>query len=112
MAYKAEHVVDMDTRVILAAEVFNGNEHDAGTPESSLTAAEKNLVAAGAAPAFVEEYGEPWHKKPIAEVVGDKGDHKESVFLALQQRGYLTFIPRIEAARAAKVHPQARPGRR
>ena len=37
--------------------------------------------------------GEPWHKKPIAEVVGDKGYHKESVFLALQQRGYRTFIP-------------------
>jgi transposase len=92
LAYKPEHVVDMETGVILAAEVFKGNEHDAGTLESSLTAAEKNLVAAGAAPAFVEEYGEPWHKKPIADVVADKGYHKASVLLALHQRVYRSFI--------------------
>ena len=93
LAYKAEHVIDMETGVILAAEVLKGNEHDAGTLESSLTAAEKNLVAAGAAPAIVEHYRERWHKKPIAEVVADKGYHKASVLLALQQRGYRSFIP-------------------
>lgn len=93
LAYKAEHVVDMETGVILAAEVFKGNEHDAGTLENSLTAAEKNLVAAGAAPVIVDENGEPWHRAPIAEVVADKGYHKASVLLALQQRGYRSFIP-------------------
>jgi transposase len=93
LAYKAEHVVDMETGAILAAEVFKGNEHDASTLETSLTAAEKNMVAARAAPATVEDEGEPWHKEPIAEVVADKGYHKASVLLALQQRGYRTFIP-------------------
>ena len=39
-----------------------------------------------AAPAIVEEYGEPWHKKPIAKVVADEGYHKASVLLARQQR--------------------------
>ncbi len=56
LAYKVEHVVDMETVVILAA-VLRGNEHDAGTLESSLTAAENNLVAAGAAPAIVDGRG-------------------------------------------------------
>ena len=95
LAYKAEHVVDMETGAILAAEVLKGNEHDAATLESSLTAAEKNIAAAvGAGNSGVDEpQGEAWHKQPIAEVVADKGYHKASVLLALQQRGYRTFIP-------------------
>jgi hypothetical protein len=103
LAYNAEHVVDMETVVILAT-VLKGNEHDVGTLESSLTAAENNLVAAGAAPAIVDGVGEPWHKAPIAEVIADKGYHKASVLLALQQRGYRTFIPEKKPARSAKVH--------
>ena len=42
MAYKAEHVIDMETGAILAAEVLKGTEHDAGTLGGSLTAAEEN----------------------------------------------------------------------
>ena len=103
LAYKAEHVIDMETGVILAAEVLKGNEHDAGTLESSLTAAEKNLVAAGAAPAIVDEYGEPWHKTPIAEVVADKGYHKASVLLALQQRSSKDLSVRAKVKSACRA---------
>jgi len=92
LAYKAEHVVDMETGAILAAEVLKGNEHDATTIESSLTAAEKNLAAA--VPVVADEpAGEAWHREPIAEVVADKGYHKANTLLALKDRGYRTFIP-------------------
>lgn len=94
LAYKAEHVVDMETGAILAAEVLKGDEHDAGSIEASLVAAEQNIAAA--APATVKDVvaeGEAWHKEPTAEVVADKGYHKASVLLALKERGYRTFIP-------------------
>ena len=94
LAYKAEHVVDMETGVILAACVFKGTEHDAATLESSLAMAEKNIAAIRDANVVVEEFvGEPWHKEPIAEVVADKGYHKASVLLALKNEGYRTYIP-------------------
>jgi transposase len=92
LAYKAEHVVDMETGVILAAELLLGNEHDAATLERSLAAAEKNVTAVrGDQPSGTD--GEAWHKQPIAEVVADKGYHKTSVLLALAKTGYRTYIP-------------------
>lgn len=93
LAYKAEHVVDMETGAILAAEVFKGNEHDTATLETSLGAAEKNLAAIGCGASSEKNLGEPWHKQPIAEVVTDKGYHKASLLLALLRLGYRTFIP-------------------
>lgn len=93
LAYKAEHVVDMETGAILAAEVLKGNEHDAATLESTLSAAEKNIAAAVGVVVVEEPHGEAWHKGPIAEVVADKGYHKASTLLALKERGYRTFIP-------------------
>ena len=92
LAYKAEHVVDMESGAVLAACVLQGNEHDASTITSSLIAAEQNIAAA--VPVVgVEAAGEPWHKEPIAEVVADKGYHKASTLLDLKERGYRTYIP-------------------
>lgn len=93
LAYKAEHVVDMETGAILAAEVFKGNEHDTATLEASLSAAEKNLAAIGCGASSDKNLGESWHQQPIAEVVTDKGYHKASLLLALLLLGYRTFIP-------------------
>jgi len=93
LAYKAEHVIDMETGAILAAEVFKGNEHDAATIERSLATAARNIAAAIDVDDDNVTAGEPWHKEPIAEVVGDKGYHKASVLLALKESGYRTFIP-------------------
>lgn len=94
LAYKAEHVVDMESGVILAAEIFKGTEHDAATIASSLAAAEKNIAASREGNLATDEFvGELWHKQPTAEVVADKGYHKASTLLALKERGYRTFIP-------------------
>jgi len=93
LAYKPEHVVDLETGVILGIEVFLGDEHDAATLERSLAGAEKNIAALRDDVDETEPVGEPWHKEPIAEVVADKGYHKVSTLLALKEQGYRTFIP-------------------
>lgn len=93
LAYKAEHVVDMDTGAILAVEVFKGNEHDTATLATSLSAAEDNLAAIGQGATSNVNAGEAWHRQPIAEVVTDKGYHKTTLLLALLLLGYRTFIP-------------------
>jgi len=95
LAYKAEHVVDMESGVLLAAKVYTATVHDAASIERSLAAAEANIGAArtGAVVAAPAETGEPWHKEPVAEVVADKGYHKATVLLALKKAGYRTYIP-------------------
>lgn len=94
LAYKPEHVVDMETGVILGAEVFLGNEHDASTIARSLEAAEKHLAAVrGDVVDERSSAGEPWHREPVAEVVADKGYHKVSTLLELKDHEYRTYIP-------------------
>jgi len=43
LAYKAEHVVDMETGAIVAGDVIEGTQSDTATIESSLEAAQENL---------------------------------------------------------------------
>src|SRR5204863_2299580 len=42
LAYKAEHVVDLDTEIIIAAEIYHATEADTQTLEDSLNAAQTN----------------------------------------------------------------------
>ncbi len=44
LAYKAEHVIDLDTEVIIAAEIYHANEGDASTIAKSVEAAQQNLI--------------------------------------------------------------------
>ena len=46
LAYKAEHTIDLDTELILAAEVYHANEADSDTIGPSISAAQDNLIAA------------------------------------------------------------------
>ena len=46
MAYKAEHAVDLDTGLILAAPVYHANETDSSTIGPTVSEAQKNLVYA------------------------------------------------------------------
>jgi hypothetical protein len=72
LAYKAEHVIDLDTEIILAAEIYHADEHDAATLEDSVRQAGMNQAAAG---------GEP----EIREVVADKGYHATETITNLDQ---------------------------
>ena len=47
LAYKAEHVVDLETEVILAAEIYHADQHDTHTLEDSVHQAQINLQEAG-----------------------------------------------------------------
>jgi len=60
LAYKAEHVVDLDSNLILAAEIYHANAADVGTIGPSLSQAQDNLIQA-------ESDAE------IEEAVADKG---------------------------------------
>ena len=60
LAYKAEHVVDLDTDLVLAASIRRADKGDANTMVDSVTEAQTNLSEAGV---DVE----------IKEAVADKG---------------------------------------
>jgi len=90
LAYKPEHVVDMETGVVLAVEVHAGDAHDASTIRSTLAAAAAHIEAVRGPRDEVK--GESWHNERV-EVVADKGYHKVDTLLALKNDGYRTFIP-------------------
>ena len=65
LAYKPEHVVDLDTGVIVAAPIHPADDGDTTTLPGTLEAAARNLAEVGLAPTLDE---------PCA-LVGDKGYH-------------------------------------
>ena len=84
LAYKAEHVVDLETDLVLEAEVYHGDEADSQTILTSIDQAQEHLD---------EVDGE----KDIEEVVADKGYHKSEMLVELsQERGIRPYIPEPE----------------
>ncbi len=80
-AYKAEHAVDVDSGLVVAAEVLHANDPDTDTILVTATAARENLEAVGSA-----HTGE--------EVLGDKGYHKnETLYLLTTALGMRPYIP-------------------
>lgn len=80
LAYKAEHVVDLDSNLILAAEVYHADEGDAETLVPSVASAQINLVRAGS-------------EQVIKEAVADKGYHKAETLATCAWLGLRTYIP-------------------
>lgn len=80
LAYKAEHVVDLDSDLVLAASVTSANHSDAESLCDSLVQAQVNLQAAGSA-------------AEIEEAVADKGYHKHSTLELASALGWRTYIP-------------------
>lgn len=83
LAYKAEHVVDLKTEAIVAAEVYAADEADTATLAPSLEQAQANLDAT--------ESGR-WIEKAAA----DKGYHATGSIIACQELalvGVKTYIP-------------------
>ena len=63
LGYKAEHAVDLETEVILAAEIYHGEEADSQTLVETVEIAEEQMQAAAG------------DERAIHEVVADKGYH-------------------------------------
>jgi hypothetical protein len=81
LAYKAEHVVDLKTDLVLAAVVYEANRGDAETLAESVVQAQKNIIEADS-PANIES------------AVADKGYHSaETLALLNGPLGVRTYIP-------------------
>jgi transposase len=89
LAYKAEHVVDLDSDLVLAAEIGPATAADTMTLSDSLVAAQLNLKAAGS-PAVIQE------------AAGDKGYHAAATIEMCDFFEVRTYIPEPKTAETAK----------
>jgi transposase len=80
LAYKAEHAVDLDSGLVLAAAVHPADQGDAATLVDSLLRTQVNLVRAEL-------------EIDVEEAVADKGYHKAETLAECEQWGVRTYIP-------------------
>jgi transposase len=80
LGYKAEHVVDLESEVILSATVHTGTDSDTSTLLPNLVNAQANLILAGSA-------------EEIEEVAADKGYHSNDTLTECDRFGIRTYIP-------------------
>ena len=99
LAYKAEHVVDLDSDLVLAAEIRPADHADTATVADSLAAAQINLAAAGSAAV-------------IAEAAADKGYHAAATLELCDFLEVRTYIPEPQRARPTKLSGQPEGHRR
>lgn len=80
LAYKAEHVVDLESDLVLAAEILPANQGDSQTMVDSVVEAQINLEAAGS-------------EAQIEEVAADKGYHAAATLELSESLNLRTYIP-------------------
>ena len=80
LAYKAEHVVDLKSDVILAAEIYPADHADTQTLVDSVLEAVENVQQAGA-------------ETEIEEIVADKGYHAAETIELADDLNFRTYIP-------------------
>lgn len=80
LAYKAEHVIDLESEVIVAATIYPADRSDGETLLQSLSQSQENVARAGS-DAFAEE------------VVADKGYHKTQTLSECAAYDLRTYIP-------------------
>jgi transposase len=83
LAYKVEHVVDLGSDLILAAEVYRADEPDGDTLLVSVISAQAHLLGAGS-------------DAEVEEVVADKGYHKAEALADFAQINVRTYIPEAQ----------------
>jgi len=99
LAYKPEHVVDLETGAIVATVVHGADVADPASLDLSLERAEANLsnVAQpeGSAPTDDTDDDDPppCGSQPRGKVVADKGYHKAALLQRLKAQRYRTYIP-------------------
>ncbi len=80
LAYKAEHVIDLETEVVLAAEVYTADTGDTDTLVDSVMEARTHLSEAGL-------------EAEIEEAVADKGYHASHTLELAEAMHLRTYIP-------------------
>ncbi len=101
LAYKPEHVVDLDTGAIIAAEMHPADVADSASLPASLERARANIQATAKRAEAESDDDEPPgggsavgsgdHDK--VELVADKGYHKAALLPKLDDAGFRTYIP-------------------
>ena len=96
LAYKPEHVADLEAGAIVAAPVYRADEEDTATSERSQEKARDNILAA----TRDDDDDDPSTTDsgdggggPV-EFVADKGYHQAALMLDLGRRGFRTYIPK------------------
>jgi hypothetical protein len=84
LAYKAEHVIDLDTELVVGASIQHANVGDADTLVDSVVEAQTHLREAGT-------------DAEIEEVVADKGYHATDTIELSDALGLRTYIPERRA---------------
>jgi len=97
LAYKAEHVVDLQTELIVAAPVYPADQPDSATLLESVVAAQVNLLEAESGLSLAELAAQPAEAvaelTTIDEAVADKGYHKAETLADCEAVGVRTYIP-------------------
>ena len=91
LAYKAEHVVDLESEFLLATTVQGGDAADVDTLVDSVIEAELNLQAAGS-------------ETPIEEVAADKGYHAAVTLELASSLGLRTYLPEPKRKYRSRWH--------
>ena len=78
--YKAEHVVDLETEVVLSATVREGTEPDTQTLVKSVREARENIDRAGIGAV-------------LQDVAADKGYHSNDQLVACERENIRPYIP-------------------
>lgn len=82
--YKAEHAIDVESDVVVAAEIYEGDTPDGESILVTVESARDNLESAGS-------------EQAVEEILGDKGYHKiESLAVLQEVHGVRTYIPERE----------------
>jgi len=92
LAYKAEHAVDLETSLIVAAEIYHADQGDAQTLEDTVQMAQSNL-------------GESGSDVQMEDVAADKGYHAAATLAEIAENTpYRTYIPepRLKAGQTRK----------
>jgi transposase len=99
LAYKAEHVVDLQTELVLAAPVYAADQADSLTMLESVLIAAGNLLEAESGLSVQELADQPpavlAELTSIDEVVADKNYHKAETLSDCAAMGMRTYIPEI-----------------
>jgi transposase len=97
LAYKAEHVVDLQTELILAAAVYPADQPDSATLLESVVGAQVHVLEAESGLSLVELAAQPEaavaELTVIEEAVADKGYHKAETLANCEAAGVRTYIP-------------------
>ena len=91
LAYKAEHVVDLESEVIVGASIRHATDSDSQTLNDSVMEAQTHLNEAGV-------------ESEIEEVVADKGYHATDQLEQADKLGLRTYIPERQTPKGRRLN--------